>query len=173
VIRHIDAWGRVRFHGSDAVELLMCGADLATLLIEPTDDIAAYNLACDRHDKAAYRIPAIIDPDHSPDTDTAQRINTWFIPPEYRARDMRQHLLALCRRPDEVARVNHEMALFEARGLVPVLQLMCYLVDHFRQHGIVWGIGRGSSVASYCLFLIGVSKIDPIAYDLPIEEFLR
>jgi DNA polymerase III alpha subunit len=34
-------------------------------------------------------------------------------------------------------------------------------------------VGRGSSVASYVLFLIGVHKIDPIKYELPIEEFFK
>jgi DNA polymerase III alpha subunit len=42
-----------------------------------------------------------------------------------------------------------------------------------RANNIVWGVGRGSSVASYVLFLIGIHKVDSLYYDLPIEEFLR
>jgi DNA polymerase III alpha subunit len=42
-----------------------------------------------------------------------------------------------------------------------------------REHGVVWGVGRGSSVASYVLFLIGIHKIDSLYYDLPIDEFLK
>jgi DNA polymerase III alpha subunit len=42
-----------------------------------------------------------------------------------------------------------------------------------RKHNIVWGVGRGSSVASYVLYLIGVHKINSMYYDLDIEEFLR
>ena len=38
---------------------------------------------------------------------------------------------------------------------------------------IVWGVGRGSSVASFCLFLIGVHKINPMIYNLDYTEFLR
>ena len=71
------------------------------------------------------------------------------------------------------ARVEEELALFKARNLYPVLQLMIYIVDTMRKYDIVWGVGRGSSVASYCLFLIGVHKIDSIKYNLDIKEFLK
>jgi DNA polymerase III alpha subunit len=48
-----------------------------------------------------------------------------------------------------------------------------YLVDAMRENKIVWGVGRGSSVASYVLYLIGVHRIDSIKYDLDIKEFLK
>ena len=151
----------------------MRGHDVTTLLIEASEAITHYNQMCLEHDKTDYLISPIDTPTDDPETDTARRIATWFMPASYHELAMREHLLALCQRPDEIDRVNQEMDLFEARGLVPVLQLMCFLVDHFRQHNIVWGVGRGSSVASYCLFLLGLHKIDAIAYDLPIDEFLR
>lgn len=168
----IDAWGRVRFHGDDAVELLMRGHDLTTLLIEDGEVIAEYNQACRAHDKLNAIIPPIPTPD-TPEVDTARRVATWFIPDEFRAIAVRERLLAMCQHDAAIARVNLEMDQFEARGMVPVLQLMFFLVDHCRTHGIVWGVGRGSSVASYCLFLIGVHKCDSLHYNLDITEFLR
>ena len=42
-----------------------------------------------------------------------------------------------------------------------------------RENNRVWGVGRGSSVSSFCLFLIGVHKINPMLYDLDYKEFLR
>ena len=42
-----------------------------------------------------------------------------------------------------------------------------------RDNGVIWGVGRGSSVASYVLYLIGIHKVDSMYYDLPINEFLR
>jgi DNA polymerase III alpha subunit len=42
-----------------------------------------------------------------------------------------------------------------------------------KENKIVWGVGRGSSVASYVLYLIGVHRIDSIKYDLDIREFLK
>jgi DNA polymerase III alpha subunit len=48
-----------------------------------------------------------------------------------------------------------------------------YLVDTLRENKILWGVGRGSSVASYVLYLIGVHKIDSLKYNLDIAEFLK
>jgi DNA polymerase III alpha subunit len=41
------------------------------------------------------------------------------------------------------------------------------------QNNVVWGVGRGSSVASYVLYLLGVHKIDSLKYNLDIHEFLK
>jgi DNA polymerase III alpha subunit len=48
-----------------------------------------------------------------------------------------------------------------------------YLVDTLRENKVLWGVGRGSSVASYVLYLIGVHKIDSLKYNLDIAEFLK
>ena len=57
--------------------------------------------------------------------------------------------------------------------MINLLRYMIYLVDFMRENGIVWGVGRGSSVASYVLYLIGVHKIDSIKFGLDWREFLR
>ena len=57
--------------------------------------------------------------------------------------------------------------------MIDVLRYLKYLVDTMRKHKIVWGVGRGSSVASYCLFLIGVHRVDSVLYQLDIKEFLK
>ena len=82
-------------------------------------------------------------------------------------------LLGLCKRTDERERVMMEMELFRERDLIPLLRLMFALVAHFRAEKVVWGVGRGSSVASYCLFLIGVHKLDSLRYGLDVREFLK
>ena len=70
-------------------------------------------------------------------------------------------------------RVEMELSLYKARNLYSILQLMIYIVDMMRKNSLVWGVGRGSSVASYVLYLIGIHKIDSIKYNLNIEEFLK
>ena len=65
------------------------------------------------------------------------------------------------------------MTLFAKNDMIPVLKTMKYVVDTLRKNNIVWGVGRGSSVSSYVLFLIGIHKIDSIKYNLPIEEFFK
>jgi len=99
--------------------------------------------------------------------------NNWFMPREYSELDIESWIIAQCQTDTELARVNTELAEYRARDFIPVLQQMKYIVDTLRENNIVWGVGRGSSVASYVLFLIGVHKIDSIKYDLPLEEFFK
>ena len=54
-----------------------------------------------------------------------------------------------------------------------LLKYIVYLVDFMREHNIVWGVGRGSSVSSYVLYLIGVNKVDSCQFDLDYHEFMR
>jgi DNA polymerase III alpha subunit len=83
------------------------------------------------------------------------------------------HVISLCSTQAEIERVNKEYELFKERELDDVLRFFIYLVDYLRENSIVWGVGRGSSVASYILFLIGVHKIDSMRYSLDIKEFLK
>lgn len=102
-----------------------------------------------------------------------QNQQTWFMPKEYFDLDIAKYVLDLCKSEAELQRVGEELLLYQERNLFPLLQYLKYLVDTMRQHNIVWGVGRGSSVASYVLYLLGVHKIDSIYYDLPINEFLK
>ena len=97
----------------------------------------------------------------------------WFMPNEYKNFDIENYLL--CQAPDIQAytRVEQELELFRQHNFIMVLKYLKYLVDTMRTHNIVWGVGRGSSVASYCLYLIGVHKVDSIKYELDIHEFLK
>jgi DNA polymerase III alpha subunit len=70
-------------------------------------------------------------------------------------------------------RLIQEIQLFQRHNMIPVLKTMKYIVDTLRANNIVWGVGRGSSVASYVLHIIGVHKIDSIKYNIPIEEFFK
>ena len=63
--------------------------------------------------------------------------------------------------------------MYQERNMFTLLKYLKYLVDTMRQNNIVWGVGRGSSVASFVLFLIGIHKINSLYYDLPIDEFLK
>jgi DNA polymerase III alpha subunit len=63
--------------------------------------------------------------------------------------------------------------MFQERDLFPLLQYLKYLVDTMRTNSIVWGVGRGSSVASFVLFLIGIHRVNSLFYGLEIEEFLK
>ena len=102
-----------------------------------------------------------------------RNISDWHMPAEYQELDMLKYLLDRCGSDQERARVEEEYQLFEQKGFTKVLQFLVYFIDTLRQHNIVWGVGRGSSVSSFCLFLIGVHKINPLLYNLDHREFLR
>jgi len=70
-------------------------------------------------------------------------------------------------------RIWEELDAFKERDMDNLLRYMIYLVDFMRENDIVWGVGRGSSVASYVLYLIGVHKVNSIQFGLDWREFLR
>ena len=102
-----------------------------------------------------------------------KNIADWHMPEEYKDLDIRNYLLERCNNDAEKQRVEDEYKIFSEKGFTKVLQFLVYFIDTLRQHNIVWGVGRGSSVSSFCLFLIGVHKINPLLYDLDHREFLR
>lgn len=102
-----------------------------------------------------------------------QNQSQWRMPKEYLDLDIAKWVLDQCGSDAERQRVGEELLLYLDRGMFPLLQYLKYLVDTMRKYNIVWGVGRGSSVSSYVLYLIGVHKIDSLYYDLDIGEFLR
>jgi DNA polymerase III alpha subunit len=96
----------------------------------------------------------------------------WFIPNEY-CPNLVEMLYSMCKTKEQSERVSLELELFVKNDMYNVLHVMKYIVDTLRENNIVWGVGRGSSVASYVLYLIGVHKVDSIKYNLPIEEFFK
>ena len=97
----------------------------------------------------------------------------WRMPEEYRKLDIARWLLDECATDPELQRVADELMLFQERDLFDLLRWLKYFVDTMRKHKVVWGVGRGSSVASYVLYLIGVHRINSMYYDLDISEFLK
>jgi DNA polymerase III alpha subunit len=97
----------------------------------------------------------------------------WFMPEDCSSFPIHQWLLDQCKTEQARTRVDDELVLFIQHGMFDMLFYLKYLVDTMRENKIVWGVGRGSSVASYVLYLIGVHKIDSIKYELDVNEFLR
>jgi DNA polymerase III alpha subunit len=96
----------------------------------------------------------------------------WFMPVEYKDFDVETWCLNKCINQEQRDRVNAELDAFEERGMIPLLQWTKHFVDTCNENGIVWGVGRGSSVASFVLFLLGVHQIDSVKYNLDWQEFL-
>jgi DNA polymerase III alpha subunit len=97
----------------------------------------------------------------------------WHMPKQYSEMDIAQFVLDQCQDDSELQRAGQELLLFQERDMFDLLKYLKYLVDTMRYNNIVWGVGRGSSVSSFVLYLIGIHKINSLYYDLSIEEFLK
>lgn len=99
----------------------------------------------------------------------------WCIPQPYLDIDLDELFdeLSHDKGDEATTRVKYELALFRKHGLVDVLYLMCFIRDKLTRDNIVWGVGRGSSVSSYLLYLLDIHLIDSVKYDLDIHDFIR
>jgi len=70
-------------------------------------------------------------------------------------------------------RCAQELQLYKKMGLFDTLRVLIYIVNTLVKNDVVWGVGRGSSVSSYVLYVIGLHDVDSFEYDLNIEDFLR
>ncbi len=146
----------------DGIELLYRGEELSNT---PFSNIADYNKFCDELELIPLSNESYFSQDFN-------------IPQHYKELDVEQFVYS--RLPESgqdlkiiTARVDMELAMFKERGLYPILQLLIYVIDVMRKHKLVWGVGRGSSVASFVLYILGVHKIDSHKYNLDIKEFLK
>lgn len=125
-----------------------------------TDDLSGYLSRLDQEKLNYPKPPETIDP------------KNWFIPREYLELDIEKHLRGCCPK-ENLDRLELELRLYKKHDMLPVLKAAKYIVDTLRKNSVVWGVGRGSSTASYVLHLLGVHRIDSVKYDLPIEEFFK
>ena len=164
----IDKFNRYECDEDTGIELLYKGKSLAHVEFTETDDIKLYNEKCTEFDFESLKILTENDFD---------RINTYLIPEHYKNLDVEEYVKRLVPNAEDqtvyLNRVEMELGLYEARNLYPVLRVLIYIIDTMRKNNLVWGIGRGSSIASYVLYLLGVHKIDSLKYNLDIKEFLK
>jgi len=99
--------------------------------------------------------------------------SNWLMPEQYKTMDIAQYVLNQCQGEAELQRAGKELLLFQERDMFVLLRYLKYLVDTMRENNIVWGVGRGSSVASFVLFLLGIHRINSLYYQLDIGEFLK
>ncbi len=168
-----DDLGIPHFSNKDLVNMIYSGNidKVHVVLCDPSDDIDKFNSAMEQQglDPLQKYIP--LDVDQKTFDGVCQ--SEWFMPDEYKNMDVYRVVEERCNTNEEVTRVDEEFMAYEEKGLLDLLRYMVYLVDFMRENNIVWGVGRGSSVASYILYLIGVHRIDSIQYDLDWREFLR
>jgi len=154
-----NKFGEIVYNIEDVVDLIMKQQSTAGITVDSTVQLR----------------------DTSPETDVSLSVDeydlmnqrNWLMPEEYKRMDIAQHVIDLCKTTPEIQRAGQELLMFQERNLFDLLKYLKYLVDTMRANNIVWGVGRGSSVASYVLYLLGVHRIDSMYYDLDPSEFLR
>jgi hypothetical protein len=168
-----DHCGRIIFEEVDLVNMVMRGQPLANLnglIVQPWIDLETAAEILDN-------VPGFVDYDKLAQETQAQFDHrcrsTWFMPEEYKQLDIAELVISRCSTPEQLQRCGQELLLYQARDLFDLLRYLVYLVDVMKQNQVIWGVGRGSSVASYVLYLLGVHRIDSMFYDLDVTEFLR
>jgi len=159
-----NKFGELIFAESDVVDLVMQGRDLSVfdrMIVDSSVDLA--------------RMPDFLDPVpgfqqqrfHSCSVPEwhAQQQATWHMPDEYKTLDIAAHILGLCASEAELQRCGEELLLYQERELFDLLRYLKYLVDVMTNNHIIWGVGRGSSVASYVLYKLGVHRVDSLYYN--------
>lgn len=172
--RQLDQWGNVAFDKNGLIDLLMKGQELSgELQAIDNPDIHRFNKLCKELDHPQDQIPIYQEPSVSVEEWDASFQSEWFVPEPFKSIDVLEWLIERCETEAQMTRVAEEWLLFEEREMTQVLKVLIYLIASFRERGIVWGVGRGSSVASYILYLIGVHKVDSLKFDLDVREFLK
>jgi len=169
-----NQYGEIILDQTDLCDLIMQGRDITQIkcVVEQGVDIgSAIQWLEDPGQLLLWTFPD--DSNISvPDWDSIQQRH-WHMPAEYQDLDIAEHVIAMCDTEEKLQRVGHELLLYQERGLFDLLRYLKYLVDVMRDNHVIWGVGRGSSVASYVLYLLGVHRVDSMYYDLDAQEFLR
>jgi len=70
-------------------------------------------------------------------------------------------------------RLEYELSIIDKMGYPSYFLIVQDFVNWARNQGIVVGPGRGSAAGSLVSYLIGITNLDPIKYDLLFERFLN
>ena len=168
---YTDIYGQYIYNEQDLLDIYMSNPDFRSnneILFE-SEITFNENLELDNIPKLVKYIVS----DQSVEEFDQSCMTNWFIPDEYKNFDVAKFVLDQCQNEEELQRAGKELLLYQERDMFILLQYLKYLVDTMRANNIVWGVGRGSSVASFVLYLLGVHKINSLYYDLAIEEFLK
>ncbi len=77
--------------------------------------------------------------------------------------------------PNDVVneRILSEISVIEKTGFADYFLIVQDYINWAKTHGIVVGPGRGSAAGSIVSYILGITNIDPLAYDLLFERFLN
>ena len=172
--RKFDKYGNVVFDSNTIINFLYKNnTNISKLPSILDNDIKLYNYYCNLYDKKNECLSEYKEPNISIEEFDEKLIKNWFIPNDYKNINIEEYLYNKCTTQEEINRVTNELELFKKHDLILLLKFMIYFIDTLRENNLIWGVGRGSSVASYILYIIGVHKVNPLKYNIPIEDFFK
>jgi len=168
-----DSNGIPIFSNKNLIDMIYTGHvdKCHVVLCDANDEIEKFNVHAKEFGTKGLQTYIPIDVDQKQFDNVCQ--SEWFMPDEFKNLDVYSFLEQKCNNEVEVKRLDDEYKEFEKRDMINLLRYMVYLVDYMRNNNILWGVGRGSSVSSFVLYLIGVHRINPIQFNLDWREFLR
>jgi hypothetical protein len=170
-----NKFGEIIYSESDLCDLIMSGQAITTvsdLTVDHTVDLEQLLSVLEKPGSiGAWK--SAQDKDLTVDEFDSIQQSHWYMPAEYQTLDIAAYIISLCSTSEELQRAGEELLLYQERGLFNLLRYLKYLVDVMRDNQIIWGVGRGSCVSSYVLYLLGVHRINSMFYDLNPREFLR
>lgn len=168
----VDEYGRYQLDTDEAVELILQDKDISGCFFLDDEDVLLYNTHV-RNILGTEPLKLYAKENLTFEEFHAKQQNTWFIPWEYTLLEMREELLSLCDSDVERNRIIAEYELFEKYELIELLRFMKYFSDIVKRNNLVIGVGRGSSVSLYSLYLLGIHRVDSIRYKLDYSEFFK
>lgn len=165
--RTINPDGKVELDLNSAIYALSCGMSLKYINFRETDEKEKelFNRNCEKLGFGEKIIGTEINHDLNHEI--------WIYDSAYDKLNLKDYFLKLCTTDEQKSRVLYELELFDKFNMNKLLRCMIWLVHYMEENDIFWGLGRGSSVSSYCLFLIGLHLVDSLKYDLDVNEFLK
>jgi DNA polymerase III alpha subunit len=169
----VNTYGQAILSSDELRELVLQGKNIGHLNVVFDDDI---NLFLKYQDNILNNAIIFLDkPEETLSFDEFHRqcADQWIFPELYQKMEILPWLLKKCKTPEQIDRVNIEYQMYVERDLEILLKLFIYLVDYMKERDFVWGVGRGSSVSSYILYLIGIHHVDSMKYGLDIRDYLK
>jgi DNA polymerase III alpha subunit len=169
----VNMYGQAILSSDKLRDLLLQGKNIGHLNVVQDDDIDLYNKY---QDELLNQRTIFLDAPVEILTFDDFHLKTadeWIFPLEYQQIDVHKWLIDKCKQQIEIDRVNQEYAMYKERDLIMLLRLFIFLIDYLRKNKFIWGVGRGSSVSSYVLYLIGVHRVDSIKYNFSINDYLK
>ncbi len=70
-------------------------------------------------------------------------------------------------------RLEYELSVLEKAGFVSYFLIVWDFIHYAKQHGIPVGPGRGSAAGSLAAYVLGITDLDPLRFELIFERFLN